>query len=159
MNTKGSAWEKEESAMNIETLLESVRSSLESRQYTTFVELFAEEGVYELPFAPLGAKAIYSGIESIRERFLEIANSPLNRLYDLQEVKPKSSIIMGGSGAVAELSIEGNLRSTGAKVAVSSSVAIIEIVGGKISRYRDYPNSIGIAQALGVLPEFLASLK
>ena len=145
--------------MNIETLLESVRSSLELRQYTTFVELFAEDGVYELPFAPLGATAIYAGIDSIRERFLEIANSPLNRLYDLQEVKLKSSIIMGGTGAVAELSIEGNLRSSGARVAVSSSVAIIEIVSGRIGRYRDYPNSFGIAQALGVLPQFLASLK
>ncbi len=145
--------------MHINALLESIRSSLESRQYETFVELFAEDGVYELPFALHGVKAIYAGRDSIRERFLEIANGRLNRLYDLQKVYLKSTIVVGGCGAVAELSMEGNLRSTGVRVAVSSSVAIVEVVDGKIGRYRDYPNSIGIAQALDVLPQFVASLK
>lgn len=145
--------------MNIDALLEAVRSSLESRQYEAFVELFAEDGVYELPFALHGIKNTYAGKASIRERFQEIAKSPLNRLYDLQKVNLKSSIVTGGGGAVVEFSIQGVLRGSGAKVEVCSSVAVVEVVDGNISRYRDYPNSIGIAQALGVLPQFIASLK
>lgn len=145
--------------MNMDMLLEAIRSSLESRQYETFVELFAEDGVYELPFGLHGVKNTYAGKASIRERFMEIAKSPLNRLYDPQKVNMKSSIVIGGRGAVVEFSIQGTLRGSGAKFEVSSSVAVVEVVDGNISRYRDYPNSIGIAQALGVLPQFIASLR
>jgi ketosteroid isomerase-like protein len=60
---------------------------------------------------------------------------------------------------VVEFSTRGTARSTGEGFVIASSVAVIQIGAGKVTRYRDYPNTIGIAKVAGVLPQLAASLK
>jgi ketosteroid isomerase-like protein len=144
--------------MTVEEILEHIRASFEGRHYDGFVDLFAKDGIYELPYALRGAQSIYSGIDAIRTKFSEIANSPVNRIYDLHKVNLKSKILAGGEGAVLEFSIKGRLKATSTEIKVASSMAVIEVLDGKITRYRDYPNSIGIAESMGLLSQFVASL-
>ncbi len=140
------------------TIIEKIRSSLQAQKYGDFVALFAADGVYELPFALSGSVARYEGISKIRERFDEIGNSPVHRLYELDRVNVEAYETLDPNVAVIELSIEGRLRSNNKPIKIQSSLAILLFEGDKIKRYRDYPNAAGIAEAVGLLAQDATSL-
>src|SRR5262249_17642835 len=100
----------------------------------------------------------YEGNSVIRDRFSEISKSPLNKLYDLAKVNVEIHQTLDPNVAVILLSIEGKLRSNRKPIEIQSSVAIISFEADKIKRYRDYPNSAGIAEAMGVLAQYVASI-
>ena len=146
-----------ENERNLE-IAEKIRASLQARHYEAFVDLFAADGVYELPFALPGNVSSYTGIAAIRDRFIEIGKSPLNRLYDLERVNVEPHQTLDPNVVVIALSIAGTLSSNGKPIQVQSSIAIVQIEGDKIKRYRDYPNSAGIADAVGFLAQYAASI-
>lgn len=139
-------------------IVEKIRSSLQARRYDDFVDLFTTDSVYELPFALSGSVSKYEGISVIRDRFNEISKSPVNRLYDLVKVNAVIHQTVDPNVVVIELSIEGKLLSNSKPIEIQSSVAIVSFEGDKIKRYRDYPNSAGIAEATGVLAQYAASI-
>ena len=146
-----------ENERNLE-IVEKIRVSLQTRHYDAFVDLFATDGVYELPFALAGNVSRYTGIAEIRNRFIEISRSPLNRLYDLERVDVELHQTLDPNAVVIALSIVGQLSSNRTPIEVQSSIAIVYFEGDQIKRYRDYPNSAGIAEATGFLAQYAASI-
>jgi ketosteroid isomerase-like protein len=81
-----------------------------------------------------------------------------NKLYDLERVNVEIHQTLDPNVVVIELSIEGKLRSNSKPIEIQSSVAFVSFEGDKIIRYRDYPNSAGVAEAIGLLAEYVASI-
>jgi ketosteroid isomerase-like protein len=140
-------------------VVEALRLALETRNYNDFVNCFAADSILELPFSLPNSPSQFNGIDSIRERFGN--NSQLlaiNKLFELHKV---SAIIHQSSDPdiiTVELSITGKNIVTGNAFEVSSSIAVIRFKDGQIVQYRDYPNTVGLANAIGLLPQFAASL-
>jgi len=139
-------------------IVEKIRVALQARHYDAFVDLFATDGVYELPFALAGDISRYTGIVEIRDRFNEIGNSPLNRRYDLERVNVELHQTLDPNVVVIALSISGKLSSDRTPIEVHSSIAIVRFEDDRIKRYQDYPNSAGIAEATGFLAQYAASI-
>lgn len=59
---------------------------------------------------------------------------------------------------VVEFVARGIVLAIGDQFEVASSIAVIRLCDGKVKQYRDYPNTLGLAKAAGVLPQFAASL-
>ncbi len=122
------------------------------------MDLFTDDGVYELPFSLRGGVRRYEGISTIRERFVAIGRSPANTLYELDHVAVAVHESIDPDVVTLEWSISGRLHANGEPIRIPSSVAVVFFEGDKIKHYRDYPNSAGIAEAVGVLPAYAASL-
>jgi ketosteroid isomerase-like protein len=58
----------------------------------------------------------------------------------------------------AEFFLSGTPINTGKPFTIASSAALITCQAGQVVRYRDFPNSAGIAQALGNLANYIALL-
>lgn len=138
-------------------IIEQMRDALETRNYTNFVNCFDKEAIYELPFAPKGKPSRYEGIEKIRELFSNNMTER-NELFELHKVDVKTYPGERNNIVCAEYSLHGKIYSTGEFFKISSSVAIISFRNEKVINYRDYPNSIGFAQSLNTVPQFLESL-
>jgi hypothetical protein len=140
-------------------IVEAIRRALEGRRYDEFVDLFADDGTYEVPFALPPGPQRYAGVAQIRARFDAVAISPVGRLLKIQTLS--ATVHAGDDPAVTvvEFTAQGTLQETGAAFSVVSSIAVIRCAAGKVVQYRDYPNTLGIAAAAGVLQQFAASLK
>lgn len=75
--------------MNMESITEAIRSSFASRNFTPMVALFAEEGVYETPYAE--APNRWQGIEAIRARFRQVSDSGWNKAVTIESVTVRST--------------------------------------------------------------------
>ena len=138
-------------------IVEQMREALETRNYTNFVDCFDNDGVYEIPFAPKGKPLRYEGTERIRELFS--ANmTERNKLFELHKVDVKTYQGANNNIVFSEYSLQGKTFSTGESFKISSSVAIITFKNEKVISYRDYPNTVGFAQALNTVPQFVESL-
>ena len=140
-------------------IVEAIRSAFESRRYDAFVDLFAGDGTYELPFALPPSPQSYAGVAQIRGRFEAVATSPVGRLLKIQTLS--ATVHAGDDPAVTvvEFTAVGTQRESGAAFSVVTSIAVIRCEAGRVVQYRDYPNTLGIAAAAGVLQQFAASLK
>jgi uncharacterized protein len=140
-------------------IVEDVRKALADRNYNAFVDCFAPDAVFETPFALKNTLPKSEGIEAIRARF-ENNNQlqMINKLYQLHQVNTVVHQSVELSLVTVEYSIEGINNATGASFTIASSIAVIRFKDGKIVNYRDYPNTIGLAAATGLLPQLAASL-
>jgi ketosteroid isomerase-like protein len=126
-------------------VLEQRRELLLKQDVDGFVDLFAIDGVIELPFAGPGMPARLAGQQAIRDYSHRIAASPL-RIDDLEATAvyhtddPEVVII--------ELATRGTVTSTGGTF-VGTSIQVFRIRDGKIVLFRDYFN-------VGGLPDLLA---
>lgn len=145
--------------MNPAAVVEVMRLALEERRYSDFVAQFAEDGTYELPFALPGTPNRSAGIADIRARFEAIAQSPATKLIEVISVAANVIESTDPNVLTVELRTKGKARTSGEAFEVQSSIAVIRFENGKVKQYRDYPNSIGIAKAAGVLSQFAASLR
>ena len=91
-------------------IIEELRLSLEKREYDNFVDLFADNGVYELPFSLKANKNRWEGIASIRDRFVDVGKSPQNKLFSLNKVDALVHETMNKNTVVVESSIDGNFK-------------------------------------------------
>lgn len=140
-------------------IVENIRLALETRNYTDFVNCFAEDGVLELPFALADTPSRFEGIGKIRERFGDSsALHHINKLFELHKVNATTHQSVVLDTMTVELSIAGKNIASGKIFKVSSSIAVIRFKDGKIVHYRDYPNTIGLAGAFGILPQLASSL-
>ena len=140
-------------------IVEEVRKALETRNYHDFVSCFAQDAVLETPFALGNTPSRFEGIDKIRERFGE--NSQLhsiNKLYTLHQVNALIHQSTDPNTLTIELSIHGTNNTTEVAFHIASSVAVIRFKDEKIINYRDYPNTMGLASAIGLLPQLAASL-
>ena len=127
-------------------VLEQRRELLLKQDVDGFVELFAPDGVIELPFAGPGMPSRLAGQQAIRDFSHRMDASPL-RIDDLEATAlyhtddPEVVII--------ELATRGTVTSTGRTFA-GTSIQVFRIRDGKIVLFRDYFNVGGLQDILAV---------
>lgn len=118
-----------------------------------FADLFAEEGVQELPLAPPGVPARVEGRDALRSYFTAITETPLNHTafenMTVYETDDPEVII-------AEYDAIGTVTSTGQPYRLRY-LQIVRVRDGQIVLWRDYWNPLAAAELLGRLPELLGS--
>jgi uncharacterized protein len=125
-------------------VLERRRQVLLDNDIDGFVDLFADDGVIEMPFAGPGMPAQLSGQQAIREFARRTEAAPL-RIDDLQntvvyQTEDPEVVVMEQVSKVT-------LTSTGQQVE-APSIKVIRIRDGKIVLFRDYVNSRGLEDLL-----------
>ncbi|RKR80737.1 hypothetical protein BDD43_0870 [Mucilaginibacter gracilis] len=144
---------------NISEVVEKLRVALETRNYESYVDCFAEDGVLELPFAVQNSPSRFEGIDNIRERFGEKSQlHSVNKLFELYKVNAVAHQRIDPNTVIVEFDIAGKNIATGDVFSLSSSIAVIRFKEGKIVNHRDYPNTMGLSGAIGLLPQLAASL-
>jgi ketosteroid isomerase-like protein len=127
-------------------VLEQRRELLLKQDVDGFVELFAPDGVIELPFAGPGMPSRLAGQQAIRDFSHRMDASPL-RIDDLEATAlyhtddPEVVII--------ELATRGTVTSTG-RTFEATSIQVFRIRDGKIVLFRDYFNVPGLQDLLAV---------
>jgi hypothetical protein len=109
-----------------------------------FVDLFAADGVIEMPFAGPGLPARLSGQQAIREYARQTEAAPL-RIDDLQNTAVYQTD--DPEVVVVEQMSKVTLTSTGKQVE-TPSIKVVRIRDGKIALFRDYVNAQGLAELL-----------
>lgn len=122
-----------------------------------FWDLFAPDGVYELPFAPPGMPARLEGKPAIKEGMATHAANA-RRMLDIQGAEMTIHELADPEVVVVEFEAYGTAVQTGDKFRFPSSIGVIRVRDGNIVSYRDYPNVIGGAAAAGTLPQLAAAL-
>lgn len=138
-------------------IVEAVRKALETRDYKGFAACFLEDGVYERPFALNGGIKEYKGVRAIFE-YIESGMAAANKLFEINSLKVEVHPCREENVVFAEFFLSGKPYSTAEPFKIASSAALITCQGNKISRYRDFPNSAGIAQAAGTIRQHADSL-
>jgi ketosteroid isomerase-like protein len=137
-------------------IAERVRAAIETMDRQAFVDSFADDGVYELPFALAGATSRYEGIDAIRP--LLMADSPMANLLDIQKVSVAAQQSTDPEVVTVEFTVEGKNGASGEPFSFLSSIGVFRVRGGKIVHYRDYPNAPRAAQVIGMLRQYAESL-
>ena len=117
-----------------------------------FANLFAPDGVHELPFAPPGIPKRLEGRETLRAYFTAITDTPLKHtafknmtLYDTAD----PNVI------IAEYDAHGTVTDT-ARPYQLRYLQIVKVHDGQITLWRDYWDPLASAELLGRIPELLA---
>jgi uncharacterized protein len=125
-----------------------------SNDLTAMGQLSADDVIIEAPFAPPGQPRRFEGREQFLAwarprqaafggRFEEFRNVVIHETADPQVI-------------IAEYELCGTVTATG-KRAAAPFIAVLQARDGKITRWREYQDTLGIAAALGHLPDLLAS--
>ena len=139
-------------------IIEELRQALETRNYTAFVDLFATDAVFEVPFGLQQNTKRLEGIDAIRAHFDVIAQNPSTKLLELHQVSATHHPGEDQNTVTVEFRIKGKSVLTGKEFDMPSSVAIVRCAHGKVTHYKDFPNTLGYAQIANVLPQLAASL-
>jgi uncharacterized protein (TIGR02246 family) len=111
-----------------------------------FAELFAPDGVIELPFAgPPGMPVCLEGREAIRENARRVMASPL-RLEDFEVVELYQT--QDPEVVIAEMRTEGTVTTTG-RPFTATSVQVLRIREGHIVLFRDFADPRVLEDVLG----------
>lgn len=113
-------------------------------------DLLAEDAVIEAPFAPPGRPGRIEG----RAEFLafvarERAALPPMRLDEVRNVVVHETT--DPEVIVVEYEIAGTLTATG-RQAAAAFIGVLRARDGKVAHWREYQNTLAIAEALGQLP-------
>jgi uncharacterized protein len=115
-------------------------------------DLFALDGVHELPFAPPGIPLRLEGRETLREYFAAITGTPLKHTrfekMTVYETADPGVII-------AEYDAHGTVTSTGRSYQLRY-VQVMKVQEGQITLWRDYWDPLASAELLGRIPELLS---
>jgi ketosteroid isomerase-like protein len=117
-----------------------------------FADLFAPDGVHELPFAPPGIPRRLEGQETLRGYFAAITGTPLKHAsfenMTVYETADPGVII-------AEYDAHGTVTSTGRPYQLRY-VQVVKVRDGQITLWRDYWDPLASAELLGRIPELLS---
>lgn len=119
-------------------------------------DLFAEDAVYELPFAPPGHPRRVKGGEEIVAHLTAASERALG--LGIKKVHSVVHECADPDVGILELQVEGESTATGESFRFDSSIGVIRIRDGRIVSWRDYPNVIGGAAVSGTLPQLAAML-
>jgi ketosteroid isomerase-like protein len=133
---------------------ELVRTSVEG-DWDGLLDLYAEDTVIEMPFAPPGVPVTSDGA-ALRARIKGMADArPWH--FDSADVAVVHETA-DPEVIVAEFTFHGTVTATGAPLALSYAM-VITVRDGKIVHSRDYGNTLATVAALGRLPEVVAALQ
>jgi len=137
-------------------VIEGLREAMDTGNTQAFIDHFAEDGVYESPFALAGQPSRWEGFAAISEHLG--GENPTKKLLEFTKVTVKVNLGHDPEVATAQFTIEGKVRATGEHFTLPSSIGVIRVRDGKIVHYQDYTNILRGAQIAGVLAQFAASL-
>lgn len=133
---------------SIPTLLQSYLALYAQQRWDEWIDLWADDGVLEFPFAPAGRKSRYAGKTEILAYMKATAARMGARIksegLEYFTVRP----LEDPSAACLEMAVRGRLLETGAPYR-QTYISIIETRGGKISLYREYWNPLVSIDANG----------
>ena len=133
---------------------ELVRTSV-AGDWDGLLDLYAEDAVIEMPFAPPGVPVTSDGA-ALRSRIKGMAGArPWN--FDAADVLVVHETA-DPEVIVAEFSFRGTVTATGAPLVLSYAM-VITVRDGKIVHSRDYGNPLTTTAALGRLPELVAAFQ
>src|SRR5262249_46828062 len=121
-------------------VLERRRELLLKQDVDGFVELFAPDGVIELPFAGPGMPSRLAGQQAIREFSHRTVASPL-RIDDLESTAVYHTD--DPEVVITEIVARGTVTGTG-RTFVGTSIQVFRIREGKIVLFRDYFSAGGL---------------
>ncbi len=135
-------------------VLETAMRLFRTKDLNGFADLFAADGIHELPFAPPGVPATIQGRERIRAYLTAITATPIefHEFADLtihQTTDP--DVVLAEYRAVGEIVSSGELFS-------NRYIQVLRTRGGEIALWRDYWSPLPAARALGRLPQLFESL-
>jgi ketosteroid isomerase-like protein len=136
---------------------ELARQRLAATDMSGFVDLFAEDALFEYPFGFPGAPSELRGKEAIRTHLVESRRGIKSRI----EVTEFNAVVHDTTDpavVIAVWEVVGTTLSTGQSHRFSSGVGVITVHDGEITHYRDYTNALGAARATGRLADVAASL-
>lgn len=112
-----------------------------------FAELFAEDGVHELPFAPPGVPGYLKGRERIKQYLTSIEDAPLEirEFIDLTVHDTADPDVI-----LAEYTARG-IVTRGKQPYEMRYVQLLRVENGRIAVWRDYWSPLDGMRALGVL--------
>jgi ketosteroid isomerase-like protein len=111
-------------------------------------ELYREDAVHELPFTK-GPRAVLRGREEVRRRYAEVWSSSPVKVEDVH-VLAVLAVHAATSAVVAELVLQ--LSAPGVPNFTAGNVLVMQTVGGRLFRVRDYVDNEAILRGLGRLP-------
>lgn len=127
---------------------------LQTKQMDRFVDLFAIDAEFELPFAAAGAPNSLHGRAQLRDYLadypqrLDIREFPAITVH---ETTDQETIIV-------EFTVRGITVRTGEHYELTY-IAVIRARDGEIIGWRDYWSPVSVAVAAGELPDLLAALR
>jgi len=107
-----------------------------------WMELWHDEAVFEYPFAPPGLPQVVSGKQAIFENFKDFPDKI--KLFKFTDVRMHP--MRDPDTLVVEFACRGRAVATG-KPYNQRYIAVVQMTGGKISRYRDYWNPLVFLEA------------
>ncbi|MFJ9775494.1 nuclear transport factor 2 family protein [Kitasatospora sp. NPDC101157] len=137
-------------------VVERLRAAMEVKDRAAFVDEFAADGVYELPFSLADAPSRFEGIDAIRA--LLVRDSPMSNVMEFHRVSAQVHQSTDPETVTVEFTVEGKNTTSGEPFSFLSSVGVIRVVDGKIKHYRDYPSVLRGAQVAGMLKPYAESL-
>lgn len=142
--------------LKIHTIIQDLSRSLETRNYNSFVSYFTDHAVFEIPFTVNGG-TIIDGKENIKTYFANIQQNPLTRLIEIENVYTRIYHYTDNRTVTVEYFTKGKSLVTNEPFEIQSSIALITFDESGIIHYKDFPNTLGIAQKAGVLSQLAAS--
>ena len=127
-------------------MVDQVKKMVEGRDQIMFVDLFAEDGVLEYPFAAPGFPTVYKGQKVIREWVGRMSH--MRGMFDIHEVSAVAYETTDPEVVVAEITHSGHSHATNRPYEITA-VGIIRVRDGKIVHYKDYMNPVAMAELLG----------
>lgn len=116
-------------------------------------DLLAEDAVIEVPFAPPGrARRIEGRAEFLAMVARERGSMPV-RLEDVRDVVVHETA--DPEVIVVEYEIAGTVTTTGRRAA-AAFISVLRVRNGKVAHWREYQNTLAMAEALGQLPAMRA---
>ena len=142
--------------LKINAVIQELSNSLQTRNYDRFVSYFTDNATFEIPFTVNGGTTI-NGKENIKKHFDNVQQNPLTKLIEIESVYTKIYHGTDGQTVTVEYFTKGKLLSTNEPFEIQSSIALIRFDETGIVSYKDFPNTLGIAQKAGVLSQLAAT--
>jgi len=134
------------------SIVDAYQQLMAQQRWDEWIELWAEDGMLEFPFAPPPRPKLYAGRPAILAYMSKAASAfTIERIVG-RHVYPMFDPRL----ACGELAIEGRISGSGARYD-QQYVVFFETENGKIKRYREYWNPLTAVAAVGGVEAWLAS--
>lgn len=136
-------------------MLEQMLTLLRAKDLDALADLYAEDGVHELPFAPPSAPRRIEGREQVRAYFTGSLADVALEFHEFEELAVHDT---GDSEViVAEYDAHGVVSQTGRRFTVRN-IWVLRISDGQIVSWRDYWSPLEIIELQGMLPDLLSTM-
>jgi ketosteroid isomerase-like protein len=133
---------------SIQTILQSYLALYARQNWDEWIDLWADDGILEFPFAPTGRKSHYAGKADILAYMKATAARMAGRIksegLEYFTVRPMQDPSM----VCLEMAVKGRVLETNAPYK-QTYISIVESQGRKISLYREYWNPLVSIDANG----------